>query len=164
MVPPFSPFLVAILETYGIRAIHLHPISIALVVVFAYACEAWVGTKPSVAYFHHLFALRSSRQNQSLGCVSFITMAETKEDFIDMKWVKKVEDFESRWIYVDILEDSELFSVMGEPPSKRTSWASEALLEVVLNALRPQIRDLRREGVTELMVGVEFITKRIAPL
>jgi hypothetical protein len=35
MVPPFSPFLLAILETYGIQAIHLHPRSVALLVVFA---------------------------------------------------------------------------------------------------------------------------------
>jgi hypothetical protein len=93
MVPPFSPFLRAILETYGIQAIHLHPKSIALLAVFAYACEAWMGVKPSVAYFCHLFALCSSRKNQSSGCVSFITTVGTEEDFIDKKWTKKVEDF-----------------------------------------------------------------------
>jgi hypothetical protein len=60
MVPPF---LVAILEMYGIQAIHLHPKSVALLTVFAYACEAWVGIKPSVAYFCHLFALRFSGLN-----------------------------------------------------------------------------------------------------
>jgi NADH:ubiquinone oxidoreductase subunit K len=63
MVPPFPPFLVGISETYGIRAIHLHPKSVALLAVFAYACEAWVGIKLLVAYFRHLFALRSSGQN-----------------------------------------------------------------------------------------------------
>jgi hypothetical protein len=35
MVPTFSPFLMAILESYGIQAIHLHPRSVALLVVFA---------------------------------------------------------------------------------------------------------------------------------
>jgi hypothetical protein len=30
MVPPFYPFLLAILETYGIGAINLHPKSVAL--------------------------------------------------------------------------------------------------------------------------------------
>jgi hypothetical protein len=38
-----------ILETYGIQAIHLHPMSVALLAVFAYACEACMGIKPSVA-------------------------------------------------------------------------------------------------------------------
>jgi hypothetical protein len=61
MVQPF--FLLAILETYGIQAIHLHPRSVALLAVFAYACEAWIGIKPSVAYFRHLFSLRSSGLN-----------------------------------------------------------------------------------------------------
>jgi hypothetical protein len=96
MVPPFSPFLLAILETYRIQAIHLHPRSVALLAVFAYACEAWIGIKPSVAYFCHLFSLRPSGLNQSLGCVSFITTVGTEGDFIDLKWMKKVEDFWSR--------------------------------------------------------------------
>jgi hypothetical protein len=51
LVPPFSPFFLAILETYGIQAIHLHPKSVTLLAVFAYACEAWIGIKPLVAYF-----------------------------------------------------------------------------------------------------------------
>jgi hypothetical protein len=164
MVPPFSPFLVAILEAYGIKVIHLHPKFVVLLAVFAYAYEAWIGMKPSMAYFCHLFALRSSGQNQSSGCVSFIATTETEEDFIDMKWVKKVEDFRSHWIFVDILKDSRHFSILEEPPAKQTSWASEALPEVVLNALHPRIQDLRREGITRPMVGVEFVTKRIAPL
>jgi hypothetical protein len=47
---------VVILETYGIQAIHLHTRFVALLAVFAYSYEAWIGIKPSVAYFHHLFA------------------------------------------------------------------------------------------------------------
>jgi hypothetical protein len=74
----FSPFFLAILETYGIQAIHLHPKSVTLLAVFAYACEAWIGIKPSVAYFCHLFSLRSSGLNQSSGSVSFIATAGTE--------------------------------------------------------------------------------------
>jgi hypothetical protein len=129
LLPPFSPFFLAILETYGIQAIHLHPKSITLLAVFTYACEAWIGIKPSVAYFHHLFSLRSSGLNQSSGCVSFITTTGTEGDFIDLKWMKKVEDFQSCWFFVDILEESELFLITGIPPVKLTTWASEALPE-----------------------------------
>jgi hypothetical protein len=96
LVPPFSPFFLAILETYGIQAIYLHPKSVTLLAVLAYACEAWIGIKPSVAYFRHLFSLRSSGQNQSSGYVSFIATTGTEDDFIDLKWTKKVEDFRSR--------------------------------------------------------------------
>jgi hypothetical protein len=163
LVPPFSSFLLAILETYGIQAIHLHPKSIALLAVFAYTCEAWIGVKPSVAYFRHLFSLWSSGLNQSSGCVSFIATTGTEGNFIDLKWMKKVEDFRSRWLFVDILEESELFLVTEAPPAKLTTWASEALPEEALKTLRPRIRDLQKAGVTGTMVGVEFITTRIAP-
>jgi hypothetical protein len=80
-----------------------------------------------------------------------------------LKWVKKVEDFQSHWLLVDILEESELFLVTEEPPAKRTTWASEALPEESLKTLRPWICDLRKAGVTGTMVGVEFVTRRIAP-
>jgi hypothetical protein len=116
MVLPFSTFLLATLETYGIQAIHLHPRSVALLAVFAYDCEAWIGIKPSVAYFCHLFSLRPSGLNQSSGCVSFITTAGTEGDSINLKWMKKVEDFRSCWLFVDILEEFELFLVTGVPP------------------------------------------------
>jgi hypothetical protein len=158
LVSLYSPFFLAILETYGIQAIHLHPKSITLLAVFAYACEAWIGIKPSVAYFCHLFSLRSSRLNQSSGCVSFIATAGTEGDFIDLKWMMKVEDFQSRWLFVDILEESELFLITRVPPTKLTTWASEALPEKALKMLRPRIQDLQKAGVTGTMVGVEFVT------
>jgi hypothetical protein len=121
LVPPFSPFFLAILETYGIQAIHLHPKSVTLLAVFAYACEAWIGIKLSVAYFRHPFSLWSSGLNQSSSCVSFIATARTEGDFIDLKWMKKVEDFRSHWFFVDILEETELFLVTGVPHVKLTT-------------------------------------------
>jgi hypothetical protein len=137
--------------------IHLHPRSVTLLVVFAYACEAWIGIKPSVAYFCHLFTLRPSGLNQSLGCVSFIATTGTEDDFINLKWVKKVEDFWSRWLLVDILEESKLFLVTGEPPAKRTTWASKVLPKEALKTLHPWIYDLQRAGVTGTMVGVDDV-------
>jgi hypothetical protein len=154
LVPPFFPFFLAILETYGIQAIHLHPNSVTLLAVFAYAYEAWIGIKPSVAYFRHLFSLRSSGPNQSSGCVCFIATVGMEGDFIDLKWMKKVEDFRSRWLFVDILEESKLFLVTGVPPTKLITWASEALPEEALKTLRPRIQDLRKAGVTGTMVRV----------
>ena len=42
LVPPFSDFLKAILETYQIQLLHLHPNSILILSIFAYLCEAYV--------------------------------------------------------------------------------------------------------------------------
>jgi hypothetical protein len=60
-----------------------------------------------VAYFRHLYSLCSSRLNQSSGCISFIARAGTEVDFIDMNWMKKVEDFRFCWVSMDIHEDIE---------------------------------------------------------
>jgi hypothetical protein len=91
-------------------------------------------------------------------------MAGTKDDFIDMKWLKKVEDFRSHWIFINIFEDSELFLVTSNPPAKWMTWASDALPEAALNALRPRIQELRHACITGSMVGVDFVTRCIAPL
>jgi hypothetical protein len=85
-------------------------------------------------------------------------------DFIDLRWMKKVEDFWSHWLFVDILEESELFLLTGVPPVKLTTWASEALPAEALKTLRPRIHDLWKAGITGTMVGVEFVTRCIAPL
>jgi hypothetical protein len=151
------------LDTYGIHAIHLHPKSVALLAIFAYACEAWISVNPSVAYFHHLFSLRSSGLNQSSGCVSFIATARIEGNFIDLKWMKKVKDFRSRWLFIGILEESELFLITGAPPAKLTTWASETLPKEALKMLHPWVCDLRKAGVMGTMVGVEFVTRRTAP-
>jgi hypothetical protein len=78
--------------------------------------------------------------------------------------MKKVEEFQSRWLFVDILEESELFLITVVPPVKLTTWASEALPEEALKTLRPRIRDLRKAGITGTMVGVEFVTRHVASL
>jgi hypothetical protein len=78
--------------------------------------------------------------------------------------MKKVEDFLIRWLFVDILEESELFLVTEVSPVKLTTWANEMLPEEALKTLHPRIRDLRKAGVTGTMVGVEVVTRRIAPL
>jgi hypothetical protein len=66
-----------------------------------------------VAYFRHLFSLWPSGLNQSSGCVSIITTTKMEGDFIALKWMKTVQDFQSRWLFVNILKESELFVITG---------------------------------------------------
>ena len=51
VVPPFSDFLLEILQAYGLRLLHLTPGPILDLTVFAHACEAFVRVMPSVALF-----------------------------------------------------------------------------------------------------------------
>jgi hypothetical protein len=45
-----------------------------------------------------------------------------------LKWMKKVEDFRSRWFFIDILEESELFLVKGSLPSSSTPGPARPFL------------------------------------
>ena len=49
LVPPFSDFFLAILESYGLNPLNLTPGAILDLTLFAYAFEAFVGVAPSVA-------------------------------------------------------------------------------------------------------------------
>ena len=80
LVPPFSSFLMGILEAYRIQLLHLHPNSILILAIFAYLCEAYVGIHPSVDLFCSFYALRNTASNERLGCVSFRIAAARSED------------------------------------------------------------------------------------
>ena len=61
-VPPFSDFFYAVLQYYGLQALHLHPNSVLLLSIFAFYCEAYVGvmsfdTSPSYLLFQTLLPL-----------------------------------------------------------------------------------------------------------
>ena len=43
LVPPFSEFFLAVLCQYNLHALHLHPNSVLLLMIFAYFCEAHSG-------------------------------------------------------------------------------------------------------------------------
>ena len=86
LVPPFSDFLLAILETYQIHLLHLHPNSILILSIFAYLCEAYIGIRPSVALFRSFYSLRSTAAGEHLGCVSFRIAAARSENYIPIAW------------------------------------------------------------------------------
>ena len=57
LVPPFSPFFMAALEEYGLHMVHLTSNAILTLALFAHACEAFVGVRPSVTLLCHFFSL-----------------------------------------------------------------------------------------------------------
>jgi hypothetical protein len=52
--------------------------------------------EPSVALFCHFYSLRVTAGEQRSGCVSFRVADAAAFPFIDMTWMKKVEDFRKR--------------------------------------------------------------------
>ena len=97
LVPPFSEFFFSVLRHYNLQALHVHPNSVLLLVIFAYYCEAHVGVKPSVALLRHYFSLRVSRGSPS-ACASFVAYGGT---IAISKLGKRIEGFRSKWVLVD---------------------------------------------------------------
>jgi hypothetical protein len=67
LVPPFSPFFLAVLEHYQVQALHLHPDTVTLLASSAFACEAFVGVELSVALLRHFFHLCLTTPEQHSG-------------------------------------------------------------------------------------------------
>ena len=109
LVPPFSSFLLAILEAYQIHLLHLHPNSILILAIFAYLCGVYIGVHPSVDLFRSFYSLRNTAPGEALGCVSFRIALARSDDYIPIAWVgenavtkitKKVDDFRQKWFFV----------------------------------------------------------------
>ena len=71
LIPPFSEFFMAVLETYGLHMLHLHPNAVVILSLFAYACEAYIGVPPPIALFHHFFVPHMGRSRWVSGCITF---------------------------------------------------------------------------------------------
>ena len=57
LVPPFSTFLLQVLDTYGVQLVHLSPNSVVVLAVFAHLCEMFMGVAPSVTLLRHFLVL-----------------------------------------------------------------------------------------------------------
>ena len=71
LVPPFSTFFLAVLDHYRVRPLHLHPNTILTLALFAFYCEAFLGVRPSVAFFRCFFSARRSGGSSGPGCLGF---------------------------------------------------------------------------------------------
>ena len=126
LVPPFSAFFTAVLEHYGIQALHLQPNSILLLSVFAFYCEAFMGVKPEVALFRHFFSLRLHDGAQRSACISFIVVQSGNMLF---KAGKKVENFRHCWVFLDVQGLNARLELSKGLPEKTPAWGSAKLTD-----------------------------------
>ena len=173
LVPPFSEFLVAILNFYQIRLLHLHPNSILTLSIFAFFCEAYIGIRPSVGLFRCFYSLRNTAPGEILDCVSFRLAAARSGKYIPVAWrgekaitevMKKAEGFRLRWFLADAMRTSPFLEAPMEPPVRRSSWRSAVPEGGVFAAVFRYIEGCRQAGVTGQLVAKNFVGLRIAPL
>jgi hypothetical protein len=162
LVPPFSPFFLAVLEHYQVQALHLHPDTVTLLAAFAFACEAYVGVEPSVVLLHHLFHLHLTVPDQNSGCVSF--RAVDGLSFLGMNWAERTQGFRHGWVFVNAHVAILYFKIPVVAATKSSSWAAEKLEDAVIAPVMTRLAELAQAGLTGTTVVREFLSWRIAPV
>jgi hypothetical protein len=66
LMPLVSPFLLTLLDFYGIQLQHLSPHSFVLVAIFIHLCEMFVGVRPSIPLFQLFHVLRWAGKGMNL--------------------------------------------------------------------------------------------------
>ena len=66
VVPPMSEFYHAVIATYALHLLHLHPHAVALLAIFQHFCEGFVGVIPTVALSATTSSPSWRRREQSL--------------------------------------------------------------------------------------------------
>ncbi|KAE8766884.1 hypothetical protein D1007_61825 [Hordeum vulgare] len=162
LVSPFSSFFTAILNHYGIQALHLQPNSILLLSIFALSREAFVGVRPSVALFRHFFKLRLNDGDHLSACISFIAAQSSN---LLLKAGKMVENFMHRWVLMSLKDANPRLEVPKGPPEKTSTWSSAKLSDPrAVPNLERFSRGISAKRLTGGMRVKEFLAQRVAPL
>ena len=143
----------AILTHYDIHLLHLQPNSVAILSIFAFFCEAFLGVMPSVALFRHFYSLRSTRQDEISGNVSFHLDPFALKGLIPMAVSKMVEDFRQKWVLVETCLVEPRYQLPDDVPVKTKEWAREPLRGSGLEALTARLILLRDGSLTCQMVA-----------
>ncbi|KAE8810166.1 hypothetical protein D1007_13234 [Hordeum vulgare] len=162
LVPPFSSFFTAILNHYGIQALHLQPNSILLLSVFAFYSEAFGGVRPSVALFRHFFSLRLHDGAHLSAGVSFVA---AQSGNLLLKAGKKVENFKHRWVLMSLKDANPRPEEPKGLPEKTFTWSLVKFSDPrVVPILERFSRDISTTKMAGGMIVKEFLAQRLAPL
>ncbi|KAE8776992.1 hypothetical protein D1007_50273 [Hordeum vulgare] len=159
VLPPFSGFLDAVLSHY-----HLDPCSLILLSSFAFLCEAFVGVTPSVALLYHFFSLGLASKMQCSRCVSLKVDDASAPEIPGVELLPEAEGFRRQWVLVEAAGAGALFQPPLSPATPKQGWEREELGDPRLAPVLTRLGQLRRAGVSMVMVVREFICQRIAPL
>ncbi|KAE8807867.1 hypothetical protein D1007_15811 [Hordeum vulgare] len=162
LVPPFSQFSTAVLDHYGIQALHRQPNSILLLSVFAFYCMAFVGVQPSVSLLRHFFSLRLHDGAHLSACVSFVA---AQSDNVLLKARMKVENIRHRWVLLSLKDAKSRLEEPKELPEKTSAWSSAKLSAPRATPVLERFsRDIGAKRLTGGMIVKEFLAQHLAPL
>jgi hypothetical protein len=165
---PMSGFFVALLKFYGLRLQHLTPHAVLIVAIFVHLCEGFVGVEPCVRVFRYYYQLRfNARGADVIGGAYFQRRGSLKTPYLKSISSGKWEDWPKRWILVRTgqrLAELELLPTSGLSLGFVQGVNKPPSLEREFKPVLKRIADLSRGGLTSIMVLVNFLQSRLAPL
>ena len=164
MVPPLSEFCQAVLETYGLVILQLHPNAVMVMAIFAHLCEAFVGVMPSVALFRHYYAPRVSPDKVRSGGVTWSLRSGRAAEFLRGAFRTKWEEWRGNWCHVHVDQALDCFVLPEAPAVPADGWSDLDPRDGDLRAPITRIKFLRNRGLTSNKVVADYLWRRLAPL
>ncbi|KAE8792796.1 hypothetical protein D1007_32666 [Hordeum vulgare] len=162
LVPPFSRFFTAVLDHYGIQALHLQPNSMLLLSVFAFYYEASVGMQTSFALLRHFFSLRLHGGAHLSACISFMVVERSS---VLLKAGKKVENFRHHSVLMCLKDAKPWLEEPKELLEKTSAWSSAKLSDPrIVPVLEHFSSDISAKRMTGGLIVKVFLAQRFAPL
>jgi len=123
LAPPFSPFMVAVLEEFTLHLMHLTPNTVLTLALFSHTYEMFMGVQSSVEIFRHFFAPCWSsslspgpgavRQLRTIGGVFF---RRRGAGILPTGRRDKWENWERHWLYLEVDNPSPFLRLPLGPP------------------------------------------------
>ena len=116
-----SKFLEQICRHYGIELAHLLPNAAAMLNVFAFLCEAWLGVKPHLDLWRHFYYAVYYSKNLAIGSIGF--SLRKVGDYIVFPIKSSWKGYQRKWFYIQLYKES---PIKGRAlmPVRNKRWGS----------------------------------------
>ena len=114
---PLHPFVVDLLQFYGLHPIHINPNSCSMISTFIHWCEAFAGIQPHFNFFRHLHRVQhqpSSANPSLVGGAGFQYQYNHADEFFKANYNDSNKDWKQDWFFM-----KNLGNTIGERPVRR---------------------------------------------
>ncbi|KAE8797045.1 hypothetical protein D1007_27831 [Hordeum vulgare] len=122
------------------------------------------GVTPSVALLRHFISLELVSKQQCSGCASLKAVDALAPRALNAMLLPEAEGFRRQWVPVEAAEAGALFRAPSTRATSNQGWAHWVLSDSRFMPVLTRLDELKRAGVTMVMVVRDFICRRIAPL
>jgi hypothetical protein len=119
-----SKFLERIYRHYGIDIVHLLSNTVAMLSIFAFLCEAWLGVKLYLDLWRYFYSTTYYARNLAIGSVGF--SLRTENNYITFLIKTSWKGYQRKWFYIQLYEESSI-KVRALMPVTNERWRSISL-------------------------------------